>query len=67
MKFNELAKCLAHTAAGIAVLRSTPLPFLIHDSAIIKLIAFAPVAELPAVYTDTDHDSPQSSEGDLEQ
>lgn len=37
----------------IAVLRSTPLPFLIHDSAIIKLIAFAPVAELLAVYTNT--------------
>lgn len=53
MKFNELTKCLAHTAADIAVLRSTPLPFLIHDSAIIKLIAFAPVAELLAVYTNT--------------
>lgn len=46
-KFNHLV------ALDIAVLRSTPLPFLIHDSAIIKLIAFAPVAELLAVYTNT--------------
>nr|WP_239478734.1 DUF2326 domain-containing protein [Rothia sp. ZJ1223] len=37
----------------LAVLRSTPLPFLIHDSAIIKTIAFAPVAELLQVYADT--------------
>lgn len=46
-KFNHLV------ALDIAVLRSTPLPFLIHDSAIIKLIAFALVAELLAVYTNT--------------
>ena len=46
-KFNHLV------ALDIAVLRSTPLPFLIHDSAIIKLIAFAPVAELLAVYINT--------------
>lgn len=46
-KFNHLV------ALDIAVLRSTPLPFLIHDSAIIKLIAYEPVAELLAVYTDT--------------
>ncbi|WP_058156919.1 DUF2326 domain-containing protein [Corynebacterium pseudotuberculosis] len=46
-KFNHLV------ALDIAVLRSTPLPFLIHDSAIIKLIAFAPVAELLAVYANT--------------
>lgn len=46
-KFNHLV------ALDIAVLRSTPLPLLIHDSAIIKLIAFAPVAELLAVYTNT--------------
>lgn len=37
----------------IAVLRSTPLPFLKHESAIIKLIVFAPVAERLAVYTNT--------------
>ncbi|MGV9183881.1 DUF2326 domain-containing protein [Arcanobacterium canis] len=30
----------------LAVLRSTPLPFLIHDSAIIKPVAFAPVRKL---------------------
>lgn len=46
-KFNHLV------AFDIAVLRSTPLPFLIHDSAIIKLIAYKPVAELLAVYTNT--------------
>lgn len=46
-KFNHLV------ALDIAVLRSTPLPFLIHASAIIKLIAFAPVAELLAVYINT--------------
>lgn len=34
----------------LAVLRSTPLPFLIHDSAIIKPVAFAPVRELLAIY-----------------
>lgn len=37
----------------LAVLRSTPLPFLIHDSAIIKTIAFGPVVELLKVYADT--------------
>lgn len=36
-----------------AVLRSTPLPFLTHGSAIIKTIAFAPVAEILAIYTAT--------------
>ncbi|WP_252970586.1 DUF2326 domain-containing protein [Corynebacterium guaraldiae] len=46
-KFNHLV------AFDIAVLRSTPLPFLIHDSAIIKLIAYKPVAELLTVYTNT--------------
>lgn len=39
----------------LAVLRSTPLPFLIHDSAIIKTIAFAPVAELLEVYGQTSY------------
>lgn len=34
----------------LAVLHSTPLPFLIHDSAIIKPVAFAPVRELLAIY-----------------
>jgi possible chromosome segregation ATPase len=34
----------------LAVMRSTPLPFLIHDSAIIKPVAFAPVRELLSVY-----------------
>lgn len=37
----------------LAVLRSTPLPFLIHDSAIIKTIAYAPVTELLDVYSPT--------------
>lgn len=39
----------------LAVLHSTPLPFLIHDSAIIKTIAFDPVAELLEVYSETSH------------
>lgn len=39
----------------LAVLNTTPLPFLIHDSAIIKTIAFAPVAELLHVYAATAH------------
>lgn len=34
----------------LAVLQSTPLPFLIHDSAIIKPVAFAPVHELLTIY-----------------
>lgn len=34
----------------LAVLHSTPLPFLIHDSAIIKPVAFAPVRELLSIY-----------------
>lgn len=34
----------------LAVLHSTPLPFLIHDSAIIKPVAFAPVRALLAIY-----------------
>lgn len=37
----------------LAVLRSTPLPFLIKDSAIIKTIAFASVTELLEVYCNT--------------
>lgn len=37
----------------LAVLRSTPLPFLIHDSAIIKPVAFAPVRELLTIYTNS--------------
>jgi len=37
----------------MAVLRSTPLPFLIHDSVTIKTIAFVPVAELLEVYDST--------------
>lgn len=35
----------------IAMLRLTPLPFLIHDSAMIKLVAFGPVRELIQVYS----------------
>lgn len=34
----------------LAILHSTPLPFLIHDSAIIKPVAFAPVRELLTIY-----------------
>lgn len=34
----------------VAMLRHTPLPFLIHDSAIIKLVGHAPVRELLSVY-----------------
>nr|WP_225751445.1 DUF2326 domain-containing protein [Pseudoclavibacter sp. Marseille-Q3772] len=55
-KFNHLV------ALDIAVMRSTPLPFLIHDSAIIKLIAFAPVAELLAVYINTANLTSRASE-----
>lgn len=50
---------------GRAVLRSTPLPFIIHGSAIIKTIAYAPVAELLNVYSHTA--SLISSAGKLEQ
>lgn len=46
-EFNHLV------ALDIAVLRSTPLPFLIQDSAFIKLIAYKPAAELLAVYSHT--------------
>ncbi|MDT3767775.1 DUF2326 domain-containing protein [Gleimia hominis] len=38
----------------LAVLNSTPLPFLIHDSAIIKTVAFAPVRELLTIYANSD-------------
>lgn len=34
----------------LSILHSTPLPFLIHDSAIIKPVAYAPVRELLTVY-----------------
>ncbi len=34
----------------VAMLRHTPLPFLIHDSAIIKFVGHAPVRELLSVY-----------------
>lgn len=34
----------------VAILRSTRLPFLIHDSALIKPVAFAPVRELLDIY-----------------
>ncbi|WP_353663535.1 DUF2326 domain-containing protein [Cutibacterium avidum] len=37
----------------LAVLHSTPLPFLIHDSAIIKPVAFAPVRELLTIYANS--------------
>ncbi|MDR6938669.1 DUF2326 domain-containing protein [Arcanobacterium hippocoleae] len=37
----------------LATLHSTPLPFLIHDSAIIKPVAFAPVRELLNIYADS--------------
>lgn len=37
----------------LAVLTTTPLPFVIHDSAIIKPVAFAPVRELLNVYAHT--------------
>lgn len=37
----------------VAVLETTPLPYLIHDSAIIKLVAHAPVRELLQVYSNT--------------
>lgn len=37
----------------LAVLRSTPLLFLIHDSAIIKPVAFAPVRELLTIYANS--------------
>lgn len=37
----------------LAVLTTTPLPFIIHDSAIIKPVAFAPVRELLNVYAHT--------------
>ena len=37
----------------LTVLHSTPLPFLIHDSAIIKPVAFAPVRELLTIYANS--------------
>lgn len=37
----------------VAMLRATPLPFLIHDSAIIKLVAHAPVRKLLQIYIRT--------------
>lgn len=37
----------------LAVLHSTPLPFFIHDSAIIKPVAFAPVRELLTIYANS--------------
>lgn len=37
----------------LAVLRSTPLPFVIHDSSIIKPVAFAPVRGLLTIYSDS--------------
>ncbi|XCB30439.1 hypothetical protein RQN30_03280 [Arcanobacterium hippocoleae] len=35
------------------MLTTTPLPFVIHDSAIIKPVAFAPVRELLNIYAHT--------------
>lgn len=44
------AKAKNFIVFDLAVLHSTPLPFLIHDSVIIKPVAFAPVREQRTIY-----------------
>ncbi len=46
----------------VAMLRHTPLPFLIHDSAIIKLVGHAPVRELLSVYIQSANLTSRASE-----
>ncbi|WP_124053959.1 DUF2326 domain-containing protein [Arcanobacterium ihumii] len=46
----------------LAILQLTPLPFLIHDSALTKQIAFDPVRNLLSLYEETRHLESQADE-----